>query len=172
MTRIIKKWGVLLCVAAVSLAACQPVQNEQVPVSNGMVLTGDMEGKAFTIAPGNEDEIFMDMVEAFNQMDAEALWANSADTIIFHQSDGTSGPLTQADMAGLFSTIDSLSWDIHAVVPIKIVGDNRVNVLSDGIEKMYMKDGSEVKKRLFEQFVFEDGMLVEVRQWDAALVED
>lgn len=159
--------GIIVCVFLV--VACQPKDNQQKAPANGMVLSGDLSGSAFTIATGNEDETMMDMIDAFNRMDAEALWASAADTISFHGSDGTVGPLTKADMAGLFSTVDSLSWDVDAVIPVKAEGSSRVNVIVDGREILYMKDGTVQRMKLLERFIFEDGLLVGVRQWKADL---
>lgn len=165
------KTGITIICAAF-IAACQPMNNDQAAVSNGMVLTGDMGGQAFSIATGNEDELFMDMVEAFNNMDVEALWINSADTISFHGVDGSVGPLTKADMAGFFSTVDSLKWEIDAVIPVKVTGSNRVSILADGKERAYMKDGTVTNRKLFERFIFENGKLIGVRQWEAAMPAD
>jgi hypothetical protein len=167
MKKLLGLTGIIVCVFLI--AACQPQDNQQEAPANGMVLTGGLSGNAFTIATGNEDEIMMDLIEAFNRMDAEALWASSADTISFHRSDGTVGPLTQADMAGFFSTVDSLSWDVDAVIPVQAQGSNRVSVLVDSRETLYMKDGTVDRMKLFERFIFEDGLLVGVRQWKAAM---
>lgn len=163
----IKKYGLLVCVAFI--AACQPSADQQDQVTNGMVLTGEMEGSAFAIAEGNEVDLFMKMVEAFNNMDVDALWAFSADTITFHTTDGYEGPFTKADMAGLFSTVDSLRWELDAVIPVKAVGSDLVNIMADGREIIYFKDGTVERKKLFERFIFEDQVLIGVRQWEAAM---
>lgn len=167
MSHLLGRYGLLVALAM--LVGCQSADTVQEVPSNGMVMTGDYSGSAFTIATTYEDEIFMDMVEAFNNRDAEALWASAADTVMFHQSDGTVGPLTQADMAAFFSSVDSLSWEMNAVIPVKAVGSNRVNVLVDSREVAYMNDGSVVRRKLFERFIFEEGTLVSVRQWEAAM---
>lgn len=161
------KIGIVVCLFLI--AACQPKDNQQEAPANGMVLSGDLSGSAFTIATGNEDETMMDMIEAFNRMDADALWASAADTVSFHMSDGTVGPLTKADMAGFFSTVDSLSWDVDAIIPVKAEGSNRVNIIVDGREILYMKDGTVERMKLLERFIFEDGLLVGVRQWKAEM---
>ena len=162
-----------IIVSVLMVAACQPQESSQ-PVetpSNGMIMSGEYEGDEFTIATGNEDEIFMDMAEAFNRMDAEALWAYSADTVMMRNIEGVEIPLTQADMAGFFSSADSLSWDIDAVIPVKTTGSDVVRILVDSREVVYMKDGNVMKKHLFEEFTFKDGKMVKVRQWDAAMAD-
>jgi len=167
MSDFLGKYGILVCLLV--MAGCQSSGDEQEVPSNGMVMTGEYSGSAFAIATTYEDEIFMDMVEAFNNMDAEALWKSAADTVMFHQADGTVGPLTQEDMAGFFSSVDSLSWEMDAVIPVKAVGSNRVNILADGREILYMKDGTVQRMKLFERFIFEEGTLVGVRQWKAEM---
>ena len=167
MSDLLGRYGIILALAV--MVGCQPSESDQEVPSNGMVMTGDYSGSAFTIATTYEDEIFMDMVEAYNNMDAEELWASSADTIEFHGSDGSVGPLTQADMEAFFSSVDSLSWEMDAVIPVKAVGSNRVNILVDSREVVYMNDGSVQRRKLFERFIFEEGTLVGVRQWEAAM---
>lgn len=167
MSEYLGRYGLLIALAM--MVGCGSAETDQVVPSNGMVMTGDYSGSAFTIATTYEDEIFMDMVEAFNNRDAEALWASAADTVTFHQSDGTVGPLTQEDMAAFFSSVDSLSWEMDAVIPVKAVGSNRVNILADSREVVYMNDGSVLRRKLFERFIFEEGTLVGVRQWEAAM---
>lgn len=167
MSDFLGRYGIILVLAV--MVGCQSAETDQEVPSNGMVMTGDYSGSAFTIATTYEDEIFMDMVEAFNNMDAEALWESAADTVMFHQSNGTVGPLTQADMAAFFSSADSLSWEIDAVIPVKAAGSNRVNILVDSREVVYMNDGSVMRRKLFERFIFEEGTLVGVRQWEAAM---
>ncbi len=163
-----------IIVSILMVAACQQQESSQ-PIetpSNGMAMTEEYGGDEFTIATSNEDEIFMEMAEAFNRMDAEALWSYSTDTVMMRNIEGMEIPLTQADMAGFFSSADSLNWDIDAVIPVKVTGSDQVRVLVDSREVIYMKDGNVIKKHLFEEFTFEDGKMVKVRQWDAAMADD
>ena len=154
------------------VSACQPAQDQQSQAANGMVLHGANEGKEFLIATGNEDEIFMEVVDAFNRMDIDALWEVSADTIIFHGVDGTVGPLTKSDMSGMFSSMDSVRWSVDAVIPVQVEGSQQVNILADGTEWIFPKEGESSHRKLFERFVFEDGVIVEVHQWAAGGIVD
>lgn len=163
----IQKFTFILCLAFA--AACQPVEDQQEAVSNGMVLQGSDEGKAYTIATGNEDELFMEVIDAFNTMDAEALWTHSADTITFHMVDGAVAPLTKSDMAGMFSSMDSVQWDVHSVIPVQIEGNSRVYILTEGTESFFPKNGPADRHKLFERFVFEDQKIVEIHQWQATM---
>lgn len=167
--------GIFTAIIMVVMTSCQPqTQNgQQEPVSNGMVLTGDMMGKEFVIATGDQDEIVMDLVGAFNRMNLDSVWMHAADTIAFHGSDGYVGPFTKADMKNLFDNVDSLRWVVHAVIPIKLEGtEGRMSVFADGEETIYMKDGTVQRKKLFERFIFRGDTLVGVRQWEAAMPGD
>jgi len=150
------------------VAACQPAQEQAIP-SNGRVLTGNMSGREFAIATGNEDELVMDLNDAFNAMDADALWEISADTVTMHNTDGDIIPFTKAAMEELFASVDSIDWELDAVIPVQVIGSSRVNVFTDGVETLYFSDGTVDSKKLFERFVFEDGVLTAVYQWEAAL---
>lgn len=150
----------------VMLFGCQP-KDAAVP-SNGKVLLGEQAGSEFVIATGDEDEKMMDTIEAFNNMEIDALWEHMADTVTFHMADGYKGPFTKEMMAGLLAQADSIQWEVMSVIPVQAKGSNHVRVLLDSHEKIYMKDGSVVDKKLFEEFIFEDGTVVKVRQWDAA----
>lgn len=161
--------GILLCM--LTLMACQSQQTTELqePTSGGMITTGELSGSEFAIATGDEMDNFMEMVEAFNLMDASGIWAFSADTITLQGADGITAEVTVSDFEGLFSTIDSLSWDIKSVVPLQVTGTNIVRIIADTREVMYMNDGSVTRIELLEEFTFEGGILTGVRQWTAEL---
>ncbi|MEJ2005764.1 MAG: hypothetical protein P8X57_12565, partial [Cyclobacteriaceae bacterium] len=70
----------MFCAMFFAIASCQPQQSETaeapapepepVDVTNGMILTGDLEGSEFSIATGDEMEKILEMQEAFNRLDA------------------------------------------------------------------------------------------------------
>ncbi|MDX1587060.1 MAG: hypothetical protein R3222_09955 [Balneolaceae bacterium] len=153
----------------VLVVACQPQDGQQDQASNGMVLTGDRMGSEFVIATGDHDEIVMDMVGAYNRMNADSVWHHAADTISFHSVDGYEGPMTKSDMQQFFTSVDSVVWKVYAVIPVKLVDGDRVNVLADGSETVYRKDGTVQRMKLFERFIFEGNTLVGVRQWKAEM---
>jgi hypothetical protein len=139
--------------------------------SNGMVFTGDLKGNAFTIATGDAYDIFLNVVDAYNQRDASAIWLHSADTVAYHPSSGGVVPMTKDHMAGFFSTVDSLKWEMNAVIPVQVVGSNRVNILVDSKQTLYKKDGTVREFKVFERFVFENRKIVAVHQWKAKVAE-
>ena len=166
MTTFIKTITLLTVCSMVMLLGCQPADTKL--TSNGKVLSGEQAGSEFVIAEGDEDEKMVETIDAFNNMDVDGLWKHIADTVTFHGADGSIAPLTKEMMAGLMAGADSVDWDVKWLVPVQVKGSNQVRVLLDSHEKMYMKDGSVVDHKLFEEFVFEEGQVVMIRQWDAA----
>jgi len=164
----------LLALGITFLVACQSEEktdNSDKPPANGKIFTALGQDDAFIIGRGNEDELVIDMLEAFNKMDAEALWEHAADSVLFRFRDGTVDTLTQADMSAYFASVDSVQWMVGALIPIEIVGGDRVSVLTDGTETIYHKNGSVEKFKLFERFIFENSKLVAVHQWEAGIKE-
>ena len=85
----------------------RPPKNEF--TSGGVILSGEHSGNEFTIAIGDELDIFMQMVDAFNQKDVAAISEFSADSVSILGAEGNLNYVTQADCKGMFSAIDSLS---------------------------------------------------------------
>ncbi|MDZ7755990.1 hypothetical protein [Rhodohalobacter sp.] len=169
----ISKLTAVILVLGFTLLGCQQQQaNQQELQSGGLILSGELSGSEFTIATGDELDHFMQMVEAFNQMDAAAIWEFSADSVSILGAEGNLNYVTQADFEGMFSTIDSLSWEIDAAIPVQVTGTDIVKILADTREVMNYKDGTVMRVRLMEEFTFEDGLLTGVRQWTAELPED
>jgi len=172
MQYLIKSIGLFTCVCL--LAACQPQQqpaDPQEPETGGMIMNGELSGSEFAIATGDEMETFMTLVERFNDMDAAGIWEFSADTVSMIMIDGSTQMLTQAAFEGMFAGLDSVTWEMDAVVPLRVVGTNLVKVMVDSREIMYMKDGTVSRVRLFEEFTFDNEMLTSVRQWSAEMPE-
>lgn len=152
----------------VMLLGCQATDTNA--PSNGKVLLGEQAGSEFVIATGDEDEKMMDTIEAFNNMDMDGLWTHMADTVTFHMADGYEGPFTKSMMAEFMASADSVQWEVMSVIPVQAKGSNQVRVLLDSHEKIYLKDGSVIDQKLFEEFIFEDGTVVKIRQWNAPAV--
>jgi len=170
MQYLIKSIGLFLCVCL--FAACQPQQQAaepQEPETGGMIMNGELSGSEFAIATGNEMDTFMTIVERFNNLDAAGIWEFSADTVSMIMIDGSTQMLTQAAFEGMFGGLDSVTWEMDAVVPLRVVGTDLVKVMVDSREVMYMKDGTVSRVRLFEEFTFNNEILTNVRQWSAEM---
>jgi hypothetical protein len=153
----------LLLVACTLLSSCHLFQEP----SNGKIFTALGQDDAFAIATGNEDEIVIDILEAYNKMDAEAIWKHAQDSVYFQYYTGETDTLTLAGMNRYFASVDSVQWMVGAVIPIKIIGGERVSVLTDGTSTIFHKDGTKERFKLFERFIFQDEKLVGVTQWRA-----
>jgi hypothetical protein len=166
--------GLIACKDSKETTSNQGLETNDVlaePETNlgGSILTGEMAGKEMSIAKGSEVEYFMSIVESFNNMDTDGIWKYSNDTIAMVTADGSKMNITQSDFEGLFSTIDSLTWQVDAVLPYLVEDTNEVRVLADTREYMKMKDGSIRHVDLMEEFTFKDGKLANVRQWERAI---
>ena len=148
----------------------RPPKNEV--TSGGVILSGEHSGNEFTIAIGDELDIFMQMVDAFNQKDVAAIWEFSADSVSILGAEGNLNYVTQADFEGMFSAIDTLSWEVDAAIPVQVTETDIVKILADTREVVNYKDATVSRVRLMEEFTFENGQLTGVRQWTAALPED
>lgn len=159
------------------ITACQPEAEQQKGnaqdtmqkeiASGGNVFEGEYKGQPFTIATGNEYELFMEVQKAFNNMDAEAIWQHSADTVAYRTSSGDMVPLTQNYMAEFFNSADSLSWDMLSVIPVHVENSDQVFILVDSREVVYNKNGTVNRSKLFERFEFKNDKIVAVYQWVA-----
>lgn len=155
------------------IAACQPTQNmDSSPVTAGAVMNeeGEAEWKLM-MATGEEGDIMLNMIEAFNNMDAEAVFANSADTVMMYAADGMTVPMTSEAMSGWFATMDSVKWDITAIIPVTREESDRVSVIVDGMQTDYYSDGTVDSYKLMERFVFENGKMTTVYQYTAMMPE-
>jgi len=169
----ISKIIAVILVFTFTVLGCQQQQTNQNEVtSGGVILSGEHSGNEFTIATGDELDIFMQMVDAFNQKDAAAIWEFSADSVSILGVEGNLNYVTQADFEGMFSSIDSLSWEVDAAIPVQVTDTEIVKILADTREMMNYNDGTTTRVRLMEEFTFENGQLTGVRQWSAALPED
>jgi uncharacterized ubiquitin-like protein YukD len=163
----------VILVFTFTLLGCQQQQTDQNEVtSGGVILSGELSGNEFAIATGDELDNFMQIVEAYNQKDAAGVWEFSADSVSILGVEGNLNYVTQADFEGMFSAIDTLSWDIDAAIPVRVTGTDIVKILADTREVMNYKDGTTTSVRLMEEFTFENGMLTGVRQWSADLPEE
>lgn len=157
----------LLLVICIIFSSCQLFQEP----SNGKIFTALGQDDAFAIATSNEDEIVVDILEAYNKMDAKAIWEHAQDSVLFQYYNGAMDTLTMADMNNYFASVDSVQWMFSAIIPIKIIGGKRVSVLTDGTSTIYHKDGTQERFKLFERFIFKDKKLVGVTQWRADVVD-
>lgn len=164
----------LIIVCAGLLWSCEQSKKEEQdhPPANGKIFTALGMDDAFIIATGPEDEILVKLLESYNEMNPDSIWAYTADTLSFHDRDGTVSSMTKADMADYFASVDSVEWMVSAIIPIKVAGGKRVSVITDGTSTIYHKDGSVERFKLLERFIFENQKVVAIHQWEAGIAEN
>ena len=166
-----KELKIILWVTAITLAMTAGCQSnpdtEPKNITGGEIFTGELKGSEFSIGTGNEMRIILDNVEHWNRLDAEALKTNRADIVTIQRPDGTIMKSTIEGTARYFSTLDSLTWIVDSAIPLQVSDTNIVKVLLDTRGIYYMKNGSVRRNRLFEEFTFENEILVSIRQWTA-----
>ena len=140
-------------------------ETEPADVTGGMILTGDLKGREFTISSGDEVEKILGIQDAFDRMDAKAAWSYYADTIQFHTATGQVVPFTEADAIAFFDQAESIDWKINSLIPVRVAGTDIVKVIMDGNEVTTLKDGTVMRSKLLEIFTFRNGKIVEVDQW-------
>lgn len=167
--------GAVLLICMISITACQQSSNsssEPQQVMAGAVMQDGEPQWSFMMATSGEDEMMMDIIDAFNNLDVDGVFAHSADTVRMSSADGTTMQMTKEDMSGWFATMDSVSWDVMAVIPVQREEGNSVSVIVDGMQTDYYKDGTVNSYRLMERFVFTDGKMNRVYQYTAVIPED
>ncbi|QCK15690.1 hypothetical protein [Mangrovivirga cuniculi] len=137
-----------------------------------MIFTGDHKGKEMMIAKGNEMDQMMKIIDDFNDMDAAAIWENSADTVTMYAADGNVRKLTEDSMKGFFDSADSVDWAVSEIIPLEVEDTSIKKVIIDSYETINSKEGDDSYIRLFEVFTFKDGKLVTISQWTAEVEKE
>jgi len=137
-----------------------------------LVIAHSIANMALMMATSGEDEMMMDIIDAFNNMDVDGVFAHSADTVRMSSADGTTMQMTKEAMSGWFASMDSVKWDVAAVIPVQREEGNNVSVIVDGMQTDYYKDGTVDSYRLMERFVFTDGVMNRVYQYTAVIPEE
>ncbi|MDZ7715271.1 MAG: hypothetical protein U5J95_03580 [Balneolaceae bacterium] len=89
--------------------------------------SGEQAGGEFVIATGDEDEKMMETIEAFNNMEVDALWEH----VCRHRYLSYGGWLTKAllpkeMMAGFMAQdLIPLQWEVMSVIPVQAKGEQQ-----------------------------------------------
>ena len=124
------------------------------------------------MATSGEGEQIMEFIDAFNNMDVEGVFAHSADTVRMSSADVSAIQMTREEMSGWFASMDSVKWNVGAVIPVQREEGTSVSVIVDGMQTDYYKDGTVESYRLMERFVFTDGVMNRVYQYTAVIPEE
>ena len=167
--------GAVLLMFMISVTACQQSPDsspENQQVMAGAVMQDGEPQWSLMMATSGEDEMMMDIIDAFNNMDVDGVFAHSADAVRMSSADGTTMQMTKEAMSGWFASMDSVKWDVAAVIPVQREEGNNVSVIVDGMQTDYYKDGTVDSYRLMERFVFTDGVMNRVYQYTAVIPEE
>lgn len=167
--------GAVLLMGMISVAACQQASNtttESEQVVAGAVMEDGEPRWGLMMAASGESEQMMEIIDAFNNMDVEGVFAHSADTVRMSSADGSAIQMTREAMSGWFASMDSVKWNVGAVIPVQREEGTSVSVIVDGMQTDYYKDGTVESYRLMERFVFTDGVMNRVYQYTAAMPEE
>jgi len=170
-----KIFGAVLLMGMISVAACQQASNspaEPEQVVAGAVMEDGEPRWGLMMAASGEGEQMMDIIDAFNNMDVEGVFAHSADTVRMSSADGSTIQMTREAMSDWFASMDSVKWNVGAVIPVQREEGTRVSVIVDGMQTDYYKDGTVDTYRLMERFVFTDGVMNRVYQYTAVIPEE
>jgi|SRR6056297_1068237 len=167
--------GAVLLMGMISVAACQQASNstaEPEQVVAGAVMEDGEPRWGLMMAASGEGEQMMEIIDAFNNMDVEGVFAHSADTVRMSSADGSTIQMTREAMSNWFASMDSVKWNVGAVIPVQREEGTRVSVIVDGMQTDYYKDGTVDTYRLMERFVFTDGVMNRVYQYTAVIPEE
>jgi hypothetical protein len=167
--------GAVLLLGMISVTACQQASNtttESEQVVAGAVMDDGEPRWGLMMAASGEGEQMMEIIDAFNNMDVEGVFAHSADTVRMSSADGSTIQMTREAMSGWFASMDSVKWNVGAVIPVQREEGTSVSVIVDGMQTDYYKDGTVESYRLMERFVFTDGVMTRVYQYTAAMPEE
>jgi len=140
----------------------------EVPVKGGEIVRGDNKGSKYYIASDDNVEVVKKLLNAWNNMDPDAMFEVLTDTIIWMVPDSKT-PIT-ADKEFLkeyLSAYDSISQVPHGFIPHQWEGQEHTVVSVASREKKYKKDGTLEDDRLFERFHIKNGKVFRVQAWSA-----
>lgn len=118
--------------------------------------------RPFVFSNRGETEAILKLSAAYNKMDAVTCASLSADKVNITDFDGNKAVMTQKDWEAYFAQYQSLNWEIHAIVPIRIKDtDPSSGVLVVATETRVSNDGTVWKKELNEFFMFNLDMKID-----------
>ena len=161
------KKGIVLLMVMISVLSCKnQVKEVQVDKKAGEWVSS---GTKFLMGSDEQVEMVRSLISNYAAMDAEAVFANTRDSLRFFPFNSEEPVMmTSDDVKEIFSQYDSiisepiyfLPYELDGVRSIVEVGSNEIK---------YKKDGTVEEDFFLEKFIFgEDGKIHTVRQWRAA----
>lgn len=161
------KKGIVLLMVMISVLSCKnQVKEVQVDKKAGEWVSS---GTKFLMGSDEQVEMVRSLISNYAAMDAEAVFANTRDSLRFFPFNSEEPVMmTSDDVKEMFSQYDSIISDPIYFLPYELDGVRSI-VEVGSKEIKYKKDGTVEEDFFLEKFIFgEDGKIHTVRQWRAA----
>jgi hypothetical protein len=161
------KKGIALLVIIISVLSCKnKVKEVEVDRKAGEWVSS---GTKFLIGSDAQVEIVRNLISNYAAMDAEAVFANTRDSLRFFRFNSEEPVMMISDdMKEMFFQYDSIISKPFYFLPYELEGERSIVEVGSN-ETKYKKDGTVEKDFFLEKFIFgEDGKIHTVRQWRAA----
>ena len=161
------KKGIVLLMVMISVLSCKnQVKEVQVDKKAGEWVSS---GTKFLMGSDEQVEMVRSLISNYAAMDAEAVFANTRDSLRFFPFNSEEPVMmTSDDVKEMFSQYDSIISDPIYFLPYKLDGVRSIVEVGSN-ETKYKKDGTVEEDFFLEKFIFgEDGKIHTVRQWRAA----
>jgi hypothetical protein len=124
--------------------------------------TSEFKGKPFVFSNRGETEAIEKMAAAYNNLDAKAITALTAEKVKVTDFEGNKLVMTSKEWEAYFSGFKSLNWEVSAILPVRIKDtDPSSGVVVFSTETRVSKDGKVWKKELVEFFSFNLDMKID-----------
>lgn len=161
------KKGIVLLMVMISVLSCKnQVKEVQVDKKAGEWVSS---GTKFLMGSDEQVEMVRSLISNYAAMDAEAVFANTRDSLRFFPFNSEEPVMmTSDDVKEMFSQYDSIISDPIYFLPYELDGVRSIVEVGSN-ETKYKKDGTVEEDFFLEKFIFgEDGKIHTVRQWRAA----
>ena len=161
------KKGIVLLMVMISVLSCKnQVKEVQVDKKAGEWVSS---GTKFLMGSDEQVEMVRSLISNYAAMDAEAVFANTRDSLRFFPFNSEEPVMmTSDDVKEMFSQYDSIISDPIYFLPYELDGVRRIVEVGSN-ETKYKKDGTVEEDFFLEKFIFgDDGKIHTVRQWRAA----
>tara|TARA_B110000285_G_C15073448_1_gene589301 strand:- start:808 stop:1299 length:492 start_codon:yes stop_codon:yes gene_type:complete len=161
------KKGIVLLMVMVSVLSCKnQVTEVQVDKKAGEWVSS---GTKFLMGSDEQVEMVRSLISNYAAMDAEAVFANTRDSLRFFPFNSEEPVMMKSDdVKEMFSQYDSIISEPIYFLPYELDGVRSIVEVGSN-ETKYKKDGTVEEDFFLEKFIFgEDGKIHTVRQWRAA----
>ena len=146
----------------IAMAVSMTQMNAQTEGGKYIDASSKYNNRPFVFSNRGETEAMLQLSTAYNKMDIATCISLIADKVNLTDFDGNKVVMTRKDWEAYFASYQSLNWEIHAIVPIRIKNtDPSSGVFVVATETRVSKDGTVWKKELNEFFMFNLDMKID-----------